>query len=61
MTETSTPHLSDAARCALDRSDAQRIASIDRDLWIGYGRARDAHARLDRILRSERRDPGLSN
>lgn len=55
MTETSTPHLSDAARCALDRSDAQRIALIDRDLWIGYGRARDAHARLARILRSERR------
>jgi len=55
MTETSTPHLSDAARCALDRSDAQRIALIDRDLWIGYGRARDAHARLERILRSERR------
>ena len=26
MTDTSTPHLSDAARCALDRSDAHRIA-----------------------------------
>jgi len=35
--------------------DAQRIACIDRDLWIGYGRAHDAHERLERILRSERR------
>jgi DNA helicase TIP49 (TBP-interacting protein) len=55
MTETSTTHLSDAVRDALDLSDAHRIALIDRDLWIGYGRARDAHARLERVLRSERR------
>ena len=55
MTETLAPHLSDATRGALDLSDAHRIALIDRDLWIGYGRARDAHARLERILRSERR------
>jgi hypothetical protein len=55
MSETSTLRLSDAARCALDCSDAYRIALIDRDLWIGYGRARDAHVRLERILRSERR------
>jgi hypothetical protein len=55
MTETSTAHLSEAARAALAHSDAQRITLIDRDLWIGYGRARDAHARLERILRSERR------
>ncbi len=49
------PHLSDAARCVLAFDDAHRIALIDRDLWIGYSRARDAHARLERILRSERR------
>jgi hypothetical protein len=55
MSETSSLRLSDAARCALDCSDAHRIALIDRDLWIGYGRARDAHVRLERILRSERR------
>ena len=55
MPVTIAPHLSDAARGALDLSDAHRIALIDRDLWIGYGRARDAHARLERILRSERR------
>jgi Cdc6-like AAA superfamily ATPase len=55
MTDTSTPHLSDTARRALDLADAHRIALIDRDLWIGYGRARDAHTRLEQILRSERR------
>jgi hypothetical protein len=55
MNASLTPHLSDAARRALAFDDAHRIALIDRDLWIGYGRARDAHARLERILRSERR------
>jgi len=55
MTETIAPHLSDAARAALDLPYAHRIALIDRDLWIGYSRARDAHAWLQRILRSERR------
>lgn len=35
--------------------DAARIARIDRDLWIGYGRALEAVARLERLLRSERR------
>ncbi len=49
------PHLDPAARRLLALDDAQRIACIDRDLWIGYGRAQDAHQRLDRILRSERR------
>jgi hypothetical protein len=52
---TIATHLSDAARAGLELTDAHRIALIDRDLWIGYGRARDAHARLERILRSERR------
>jgi hypothetical protein len=55
MNETLAPHLSDAARRALEFDDPHRIALIDRDLWIGYGRARDAHARLERIPRSERR------
>ncbi len=48
-------HLDTAARRMLRLDDAQRIACIDRDLWIGYGRAHDAHERLERILRSERR------
>jgi Bacterial TniB protein len=48
-------HLDTAARRMLRLGDAQRIAGIDRDLWIGYGRAHDAHERLERILRSERR------
>ena len=55
MGVTATAHLDEAARRALDFDDAHRIALIDRDIWIGYGRARDAHARLERILRSERR------
>lgn len=50
-----TSHLDAAARDALELDDEQRIARIDRDLWIGYGRAREAHARLGRILLSERR------
>jgi hypothetical protein len=48
-------HLDAAARRMLRLDDAQRVAGIDRDLWIGYGRAHDAHERLERILRSERR------
>jgi hypothetical protein len=48
-------HLDTAALRMLRLDDAQRIAGIDRDLWIGYGRAHDAHERLERILRSERR------
>ncbi|MCF3945784.1 TniB family NTP-binding protein [Acidiphilium iwatense] len=48
-------HLDAATRRLLALTDAQRITCIDRDLWIGYGRARDAHNRLERILRSERR------
>ena len=48
-------HLDEAARRLLQLDDAQRIACIDRDLWIGYSRAQQAHQRLDRILRSERR------
>lgn len=48
-------HLDEAARRALELDDARRVALIDRDIWIGYGRALDAHARLGRILRSERR------
>jgi len=48
-------HLDESARRVLRLNDAQRIAHIDRDLWIGYSRAREAHARLEQILRSERR------
>ena len=48
-------HLDERAQRALQLSDAQRIAYIDRDLWIGYGQAREAQTRLEQILRSERR------
>jgi hypothetical protein len=48
-------HLDESVRQVLQWDDARRIAHIDRDLWIGYGRAREAHARLEQILRSERR------
>jgi len=51
----STEHLDERAQQIVRLSDAQRIAWIDRDLWIGYGRARDAQARLEQILHSERR------
>jgi hypothetical protein len=44
-----------ATRGLLRLGDAQRIACIDRDLWIGYGRAREVQDELERILRSERR------
>jgi len=50
-----TTHLDATARNLLGLDDAQRIACIDRDLWIGYGRAQQAHQRLMRILQSERR------
>ena len=55
MAGTDAAHLDEAARRALDFDDRHRMALIDRDIWIGYGRAHDAHARLERILRSERR------
>ena len=48
-------HLDPAARDLLRLDDKQRIACIDRDLWIGYGRAQQAHQELSRILHSERR------
>ena len=48
-------HLDDAVRPDLLLPDAQRIARIDRDRWIGYGRAREILAELERILRSGRR------
>jgi len=48
-------HLDAAGRRLLLLDDAHRIACIDRDLWIGYGRAQEAHQRLERVLRSERR------
>lgn len=51
----SATHLDEAVRGLLLLDDGARIARIDRDLWIGYGRARDALARLERLLRSERR------
>ena len=48
-------HLDESVRPDLRLSDEQRIARIDRDRWIGYGRATGALEELDRILRSERR------
>ena len=48
-------HLDEATRDLLNLSDEQRIACIDRDLWIGNGRAKEAHSRLDRVLCSQRR------
>ncbi|MDB5403894.1 MAG: transposase [Rhodopila sp.] len=48
-------HLDEAVRPDLLLPDEQRIARIDRDRWIGYGRAREAIEELARILRSERR------
>jgi DNA helicase TIP49 (TBP-interacting protein) len=48
-------HLDEAVRPDLLLPDDQRIARIDRDRWIGYGRARDILAELQRILRSGRR------
>jgi hypothetical protein len=48
-------HLDAAVRPDLLLPDEQRIARIDRDRWIGYGRAREAIDELARILRSERR------
>jgi len=48
-------HLDEAVRPDLLLPDTRRIARIDRDRWIGYGRAREILAELDRILRSERR------
>ncbi len=55
MGDASPTHLDDATCRLLQLPDAQRIAWIDRDVWIGYGRARDAHDRLQRIRQSERR------
>ena len=48
-------HLDESVRRELLLSDGQRIARIDRDRWIGYGRALDVIQELERILRSERR------
>jgi hypothetical protein len=48
-------HLDEAVRPSLLLPDERRIATIDRDRWIGYGRAQDAISELERILRSERR------
>ena len=48
-------HLDEEIRPDLLLSDERRIARIDRDRWIGYGRAREAIEELERILRSERR------
>lgn len=55
MQELTAAHLDASVHQILRLDDARRIAHIDRDLWIGYGRARKAHVRLEQILRSERR------
>lgn len=49
------PHLAPSAREALLLPDERRIARIDRDLWVGYGRAVEIGERLERILLSGRR------
>ena len=49
-------HLDEAVRPDLMLSGEQRIARIDRDRWIGYSRAREILAELERVLRSERRE-----
>ncbi len=48
-------HLDEAVRPDLALSAEQRIARIDRDRWIGYGRAREILGELERVLHSERR------
>jgi len=48
-------HLDEAVRPDLLLSSEQRIARIDRDRWIGYGRALEILGELERVLRSERR------
>jgi Bacterial TniB protein len=48
-------HLDRTTRPLLQLDDAGRIASIDQDLWIGYGLAQEAHQRLEQLLRSQRR------
>ena len=55
MQTKAADHLDAATQRLLSLGDDERIAAIDRDLWIGYGRAIDAHERLERMLRSERR------
>ena len=55
MHDATAGHLDESVRQVLQWDAARRIGHIDRDLWIGYGRAREAHARLEQILRSERR------
>lgn len=48
-------HLDADVRPDLQMSVEWRIARIDRDRWIGYGRAREALNGLERLLHSERR------
>ena len=48
-------HLDEDVLPDLHLSDAERIARIDRDRWIGYGRAREAFDSLDRLLCADRR------
>jgi hypothetical protein len=48
-------HLDPATQALLQLDDGGRIACIDQDLWIGYGLAQEAHQRLERLLRSQRR------
>jgi hypothetical protein len=48
-------HLDQNTRRLLNLTNVQRIACIDHDLWIGYRLAREAHDRLEQVLKSERR------
>jgi hypothetical protein len=48
-------HLDEAVRSDLLLSDERRFARIDRDRWIGYGRAKTVIEEMERILKSERR------
>jgi type II secretory pathway predicted ATPase ExeA len=48
-------HLDEAVRGDLRLPGDLRVARIDRDRWIGYGRAREILDELERVRRSERR------
>jgi len=54
-TAAEATHLDPVTSALLQLNDQQRIACIDQDLWIGYGRAQEAHQRLERLLHSKRR------
>src|ERR1039457_1970939 len=44
------PHLNDAARALLDRSDDERIFAIRKGSWLGYKEAKRILARMEELL-----------